>query len=296
MQISTAAILHARTRNVDFRANLLAVPEDFSLEDVGYAKKKIVGSTRYFELAGQNGRRLVFSCGDHIISGISIRIGDLYRLCGKQPQYEFVDGNRDNYAFIGLVFPKNAVHTAVDIPYGAFLAEYEKYMLLRWEDAAEPAAYIPAKTQYCLRELPAAEKISTLLQQASGTAPQVMDSSADSVESFAAQAMLLAARQAPFSFCSDIPMANSLKEGGFTAATASNAAGILASLQKSSIPASPHISLDNTPRKNTSPPHHWDTPEDRRQKDTAKTAVSVPLLAVLGIMLTVLAVWLIMKH
>lgn len=295
MQISTATILHARTCNVDFRANLLAVPEDFSQEDIQLARKQIVSSTRYFELVGTSGRRLVFGNKTHVISGISIRIGDLYRLCGQEPQYEFVDGKRINYAFIGLVFPKCDLQAAVDIPYSTFLAEFEKYMLLRWEDANDSAALMHTKTDYCTRELPVSQKVSTLLQASDRTIPQVIDSKADSAESIAAQATLLAAQQDHFAFCSDIPTANCVRESNFNAVTSTNAASILASMQKSNTKVTTGDSASIPTQKNSPKQLCMEATQEKKKDQSIKSRTTVPFLVVAGIILLALVVWILAK-
>ena len=74
-------------------------------------------------LSGKYGRRLIFCNATVLVTGISIRIKDLYSACGKIARYETVDGNRENYAFIGLVIPKEQIAEAFDVPYTAFSAK-----------------------------------------------------------------------------------------------------------------------------------------------------------------------------
>lgn len=232
MQLPTAPIIHARTKDVDFRANLLVVPHDFTPQDVQWARKYIVDSTRYFEMAGSDGRRVVFSNASFVVSGVSIRISDLYRLCGKQPQYDKVDGNRTNYAFIGFVFPRNQIQNPFDISHCVYLDTFEKYMALRWSDSNSPEALMHTRAAYEGISLHEATRVSNVLQISARSHPQVVDSRADTLESFAAQATILAAQQPHFAFCSDISMANCVLESSFTNVTSSNANSINNSIAK----------------------------------------------------------------
>lgn len=262
MTISAAPIIHARTKDVDFRANLLVVPDDFSQQDVQWARKYIADSTRYFELAGNDGRRVVFSNDSFVVSGISIRIGDLYRMCGKQPQYDKVDGNRTNYAFIGLVFRRNQIKNPFDISHCEYLDIFEKYMDLRWSDSNSPEALLHTKAAYEDITLPKAAQISNVLPMSAGAHPQVVDIKADTLESITAQATMLAAQQPHFAFCSDIPMANCVLEGNFTVVTSPNAKSINESLNK---------------RRETTgqpqPPN--DTPKDSAKNKANKTEIEI---------------------
>lgn len=232
MTISAAPIIHARTKDVDFRANLLVVPDDFSQQDVQWARKYIADSTRYFELAGNEGRRVVFSNDSFVVSGVSIRISDLYRLCGKQPQYDKVDGNRTNYAFIGFVFPRNQIQNPFDISLCVYLDMFEKYMALRWSDSNSPEALMHTRAAYEDISLHEATRVSNVLQISARSHPQVVDSKADTLESITAQAAILAAQQPHFAFCSDIPMANCVLESSFTNVTSTNANSITNSITK----------------------------------------------------------------
>ena len=103
MKALAAPIIHARTKDIDFRSGLLTIPEHFNNSDVQWARKYILDSTRYFELAGEDGRWTAFCNEDVVVTGVSIYIENLYKKCNRQPCYAQVDGKRRNYPAERLV-------------------------------------------------------------------------------------------------------------------------------------------------------------------------------------------------
>lgn len=234
MIISAAPIIHARTKNVDFRSNLLVVPTSFDSFDIQWVRKYITDSTRYFELVNELGRKVVCSNEKHIIVGLSIRIMDLYRLCNREPQYDRVDGNRVNYAFIGFALEKDTVTEPVDISYSNYLEQYEKYMDLRWNDSINSSAsLLHTKVDFCGFDFPRAENISNVLNNPEKSIPIAINSDIASIEAISAEAIILAASCDNFAFCSDLPNATSVVDSKFNIVTSTNAKSINDSINRS---------------------------------------------------------------
>ena len=226
MILSVAPIIHARTMDVDFRSNLLVVPENFGPEQVQWARKFILASTRYFEFSGENGRRVVFGNRDLVVTGLSIRIEDLYKHCGKAPRYHQVDStNRTNFAFIGFVIPGSCVKKGFDVPESMLLEQFERYMALRWEDAvSDQRAFVSTRVPYVQLDFPEAKEISKVLRPSN--VPYAIGETVHDLDSLCAQAALLAAKHPGFAFCSDIPNAKCAVESSFQVMTAKNPAAI----------------------------------------------------------------------
>lgn len=227
-----APIIHARTKNNDFPSQLLVVPNNFSPNDILWARKYITQSTRYFELAGREGRRLIFCNHSMLVSGISIRIGDLYYLCGKEPHFDKVDGNRVNYAFIGLVIPKTEITKAFDIPYSAFLDQYEKYMGLLWETPYNENGISATKSEYTHIEFPDAKSICDIPNLKQDNAKCILDTNYATLDSVCAKVTHIMKNKSKCGFCSDIPNANSVIESDFTIVTSANAQSIIDAIER----------------------------------------------------------------
>lgn len=227
-----APIIHARTKNNDFPSQLLVVPNNFSSSDVLWARKYITQSTRYFEFAGKEGRRVVFCNQSTIISGISIRIGDLYELCGKEPHFDKVDGNRVNYAFIGLVIPKSEITKAFDIPYSIFLNQYGKYMELLWETPYNENGISATKSEYTHIEFPLAGSICDIPNLMQDNAKCILDVNYASLDSVCAKVTLIMKSKRNCGFCSDIPNANSVIESDFNIVTSPRAQSIIDAIER----------------------------------------------------------------
>ena len=228
-----APIIHARTKNNDFPSKLLVVPENFTNEDISWARKYITQSTRYFELSGKYGRRLIFCNATVLVTGISIRIKDLYSACGKIARYETVDGNRENYAFIGLVIPKEQIAEAFDVPYTAFLEQYEKVMDSLWEVPFNEGGITSTISQYTCITLPKAQNICDSIPDITNEKTKcVLDIDYAPIDSVCARVTMLMLNQKVLGFCSDIPTANTVIESDFSIVTAKNAQQIIDTLER----------------------------------------------------------------
>lgn len=234
MKALAAPIIHARTKDVDFRSGLLTIPEHFKDSDVQWARKNILDSTRYFELAGEDGRWVAFCNEDVVVTGVSIYIENLYKKCNMQPCYAQVDGRRKNYAFIGFVIQKSDITEAFDVPYCMLLEQYEKYMELRWDDSLDDISNSLSATrvEYQSVNFPAAKNVSNVLKLYDRQKKTVLDLGVDSLESILAQLMLIMKNECNLSFCSDMPNATSVIESQFRIVTSGNAHGIISTIQK----------------------------------------------------------------
>lgn len=234
MKALAAPIIHARTKDVDFRSGLLTIPEHFKDSDVQWARKYILDSTRYFELAGEDGRWVAFCNEDVVVTGVSIYIENLYKKCNMQPCYAQVDGRRKNYAFIGFVIQKSDITEAFDVPYSMLLEQYEKYMKLRWDDSLDDTSKSLSATraEYQSVNFPTAENVSNVLKLYDRQKKTVLDLGVDSLESILAQLMLIMKDECNLSFCSDMPNATSVIESQFRIVTSGNAHGIISTIQK----------------------------------------------------------------
>lgn len=228
-----APIVHARTKNNDFPSKLLVVPDNFTNEDISWARKYITQSTRYFELSGKYGRRLIFCNETVIITGISIRIKDLYLACGKPARYEIVDSNRENYAFIGLVIPKEQITEPFDVPYTVFLEQYEKVMDSLWDVPYCENGITSTISQYTFITLPKTENICESIPDITSEKTRcVLDNDYASVDSVCAGVTMLMLNKKALGFCSDIPTANTVIESDFSVVTARNAQQIIDTLER----------------------------------------------------------------
>lgn len=234
MKALAAPIIHARTKDVDFRSGLLTIPEHFKSSDVQWARKYILDSTRYFELAGENGRWTAFCNENVVVTGVSIYIENLYKKCNRQPCYAQVDGRRKNYAFIGFVIQKSDITEAFDVPYSMLLEQYEKYMELRWEDSLDDTSNSLSATraEYQSVNFPTAGDVSNALKLYDRQKKTVLDLGVDSLESILARLMLIMKDECNLSFCSDMPNATSVIESQFQIVTSKNAYGIINTIQK----------------------------------------------------------------
>lgn len=220
MQLPTAPIIHARTRDVDFRANLLVAPDWFSPSDTAWCRTYITESTRYFEMVGQRGRRVLFCNEKTVVIGLSIFIQSLYGLCGKEPKYHLVDGNRTNYAFIGFAFPRTAITQPFAIPPSMFLEQFEKYMDLRWQDSGtEKESLVATKAPPMTMDFPVTTSVSSVLKYPLTHEKQVFHS--DTVASDKVIAEILSKLRHGWNpaFCSDLPNSTSFLDSHFNIAT-----------------------------------------------------------------------------
>ena len=235
MKILAAPIIHARTKNVDFRTKLLVRPEDFTDSKSENVRGYILSSTAFFELAGSEGRRVVLCDDKHVITGVSIKIASLSEVCGRKSKYCYVeDGKRSNYAFIGLVVPKTEIRQAFDVPLTLLFDLYEKYMEQRWDEADIPANYEPVKAAYEQFDLPLSRMVSDLEVEKLPPQKCVIDLKRDQTEAIAARVLWEMGRNSAFqkAFCSDMPSAASILKSKFEIVTSENAAVIRQQLLK----------------------------------------------------------------
>lgn len=212
--LNAAPVIHARLKNNDFPSGLLVAPEDFTQEDIRFCRKKITASTGYFEMAGEDGRRVFFCNERYAVIGASITIRRLFEKCGKKPDYVYVDGRRINYGFMGLVIPKSELgaHIAIDFPYQQILNAYEYYMDKLWDittnfTSAERAPY---------RRLSFEEShmnISSIPGFERGKAA-VIDENEISADELTACLMNQTRHLGEFSFCSGAPNVSFVQKGG----------------------------------------------------------------------------------
>lgn len=227
-----APIIHARTKNNDFPSKLLVVPDDFSTSDIFWAKKYISDSTRYFELSGKEGRRVIFCNENWIVSGISIRIGDFYRACSREAKYEFVDGKRINYAFIGVVVDKNELSAAVEFPLDDLLNIYEHYMEMLWDKTYEEKGLEVVKGLYEPYLFPEAEELCDIPVIDKGKPKLVIDDKFAPLDRVMATVTGQMLHLSAYAFCSNMPNATSVIESDFFVVTSPNAGGIIEVMKK----------------------------------------------------------------
>ena len=255
MKINAAPLIHARTAYVDFRSAMLFVPQDWEDSKVKWARSFITASTRYFELAGTNGRRLVFSDGIHIVTGISICISDLYKLCGDTTtEYAYVDGKRTNYAFIGLVIRNEDLKSAFDIPLSVFLSVYQKYIAMRWNERQSNQgnqAWENMKVPYEMFDLSNAEEVLDIetiggrVTRTDISIERIVQADVSTREALVAGTLSeILKGKYRFSFCSDMPNVKSIKESDFKLVTSPNADAVLKKINDESLEKTGNANLD----------------------------------------------------
>ena len=227
-----APIIHARTKYNDFPYGLLVTPEGFRPQDAKWARTYITQSTRFMELSSNRGRRVVFCNDSFVVTGLSIRIADLYALCGKTPKYDKIGPDRSNFAFIGLVIPKNEVGTAFDVPYSVFLEQYEAYMRLLWEIPYSETGLTAVSAPYTALCLPEAAAVCELPALENENMRIVLDTDYAPLDAICAKITQMAAGMPELGFCSDVPNAVSVISSQFSVVTAKNAQQIIAALER----------------------------------------------------------------
>lgn len=234
MILNAASIIHGRTKNVDFRSGLLVRPENFSEEDALLARKYITSSTRYFEMAGSGGRRVVFPIGNTVVTGISLCFSELYKKTGRPEQYVEVDNGRTNYGFVGFAIPIRELSSPFELSYDALADEFEKYMSLRWEDEDEDcASRQSAISNYQPMDFWETQTAGDIdFSILDGKHKCVIGSDVDTAEHIAAAVTMAIPVNPTLSFCSDLPNVTSVKESRFVVVTSDNAASIKNSLEK----------------------------------------------------------------
>lgn len=231
MKLNYAPVIHARTKYVDFRKGLLVLPSDFSDTDAGYVHSLVLDSTRFFELAGTSGRRIVFGNGKFIVSGISIVFQELFKLCNKEPEFNRVDheNGRLAYGFVGIVISVSGKHTLFDIPNEVFLDIYSKHIQTRWEETTETKDVFDSKrVAYEEINLPGAVSIADLdTQFLNRRGKLLLEDIPEDRDATVAYVLSKALRGERIAFCSDITMPKLIAESGFDIVTCKNASSIL---------------------------------------------------------------------
>jgi hypothetical protein len=226
MMTQYAPLIHVRTKFVDFRSGFLVQPENFTEEDVNWAKRLVLDSTRYFELCSEKGRRVVFSNGRLVVSGLTILIEELFKLCGKKPEYHRVDESQKRlaYGFIGVVLPAFSVKDPFDIPYDVFLETYLRYVVPRWEENLSEAAHEVTRAKYLTRELPKAAVVAELEYLHNKIQNKiVLNENIAEREGIAAYVLHKALQGDRITFCSDITLPKAIEESAFDIVTCKNA-------------------------------------------------------------------------
>lgn len=232
--MQTFTIIHARTLNNDFPAGLLVYPNNFSHEKVMWARDYITNSTRFIELVSPQGRRVIFADNSTLITGISINIKDLYKLCDREPKYANVETTRTNYAFIGFAIPKSEISYAFDVPYSLFLEQYEKYMEKLWHTEFQETGLSCTMSDYYNIDFPAAKEVFSF-PLISTTDKTVIDEKTTNVESICAGVTMIIKDHNDIGFCSDVPNAKCVIESKFSIVSAKDAKRIQDNLQSKSV-------------------------------------------------------------
>ena len=232
MQIPAAFIIRGRIKNNDFPYNFLVSPENFSAQKVTWARKFAVDSTRYFDLNRDEGRRVIFCDDEYVVSGVSIDISALCEKCEHEATYAKVDGDRNNYAFMGFVFKKGMDYDAFDIPYEMFLGQYERYMSVLWEIPSAANGLDAVTSQYEMFSFPEVYELEyddLLLHTGKKL---VIDSRSLDIASLTASITKRMWRIDEFSFCSNLPNGKSVLESDFSVVTSSNSDAIRKAIQE----------------------------------------------------------------
>lgn len=247
MKLKVSPVIHGRTKNNDFPGSLLVAPSDFDNNDILWARERITDSTRFFDLVSNEGRRLVFSNSKVIVSGISIKIADLYKLCNKEPQYATVEQRRTNYAFIGFAIPKSEITSVFDVPYTLFLELYEKWMKELWETPFQENGMSCAKAEYVQNDFHEVSDVCDNIKSNNNGKPIIVDSSVAPVECIAAKAMEFAIQSNEFAFCSNLTIKSAVADSCFNMVTSSKAASIAAGIPGSILVTEKYVQVEKKP-------------------------------------------------
>lgn len=275
MNLNAAPVIHARIKNNDFPSSLLVAPSDFDSSDISWARKHITDSTRFFEMVSNEGRRVVFSNSKVLITGISINIAELYKLCGKEPKYDMVENRRTNYAFIGIAIPKSEISSVFDVPYSLFLAQYEKWMKVLWDEPFRENGMPCTKADYAPIDFPEAADVCDNIRISNSGKPVIVDSGVAPIECIAAKATEFAINSNNFAFCSNIDMKKIVTESNFDMITSPRAASIADGIPGSTLIIYKYV---NTTRK---PPEiitesHTDKTDQIKEPESTKINVYIP--------------------
>lgn len=231
MKIKFAPLIHARTKYVDFRSNFLITPCDFTEKDIRHAHSLVLDSTRFFELAGNTGRRVVFGNGKFVITGITIIFKELFNLCNTTPEFCKVDREEGRlaYGFVGMALPISATQAVFDVPVENFSNIYRNGVAQRWEETtSSDGVFETIESAYSEVEVPAASQIADLDPLYMHTSNiLILEDDIKEREKIAAYALSRALRGEVIAFCSDIKMPKAIAESGFNIVTCKNANSIM---------------------------------------------------------------------
>ncbi|SFR92131.1 hypothetical protein [Anaeromicropila populeti] len=274
MKLNYAPIIHARTKYVDFRKGLLVLPVDFSETDAQDVHSLVLDSTRFFELAGTSGRRVVYGNGKFVVSGISIIFQELFKLCNKEPEFNRVDheNGRLAYGFVGVVFPVASRPNLFDIPNEVFLNIYLKHIKTRWEETTETEnVFGSKKVEYEEIDLPDAGRIANFDTQLSNRSGKLLlEDIPEDCDATVAYVLSKALRGERIAFCSNITIPKLISESRFDIVTCRNASSILPPevqvrpLQNQPEPAD-NYSLKRTAQRLPKKMHLYEPPKKKKE-------------------------------
>jgi len=157
MKIYLAPIIHGRTLEIDFRENLIAIPDDFDQGKVDWAKDYILNSTDKIETLRNNIRHILFSDKTHIVVGVSAYLTTLINSSAAFDKLPVKDSHgRQMYVFIGFAMKRDLLKNInlFEIPLDRYINTYQEYVLPRWnEHINEKNANNPTSMNYALLDV-----------------------------------------------------------------------------------------------------------------------------------------------
>lgn len=131
-------IIHARTKNMDYPANFMVRPKDFTKADIAWTSKRILTATTNVEFM-ENERWIILKNKQRCIAGAVILIKDLYEKSStnktEADKKYFKDGRgRTTLAFIGLSIIGEKFDSVIDIDYDCLWKIYKNYIADIWEE------------------------------------------------------------------------------------------------------------------------------------------------------------------
>lgn len=150
-----APIIHSRTKYIDFRDRLLAVPNDYNEDDINWAQKYILSSTQDIDYQDNHIKSIIFNGQKHLIIGITTKINYLVSTCNTSQDFAIKDEkSRSVYAFIGFSIKHTTLDNLANLPpfeiqNAIYLESYNKIMATRWDEThSSPGATDPTFTEY----------------------------------------------------------------------------------------------------------------------------------------------------
>ncbi len=111
-----AAIVYGRSYHLDFR--FITVPEDFSTQDINWAAKYILATTRKARKLDSNPRWSLFKNDSHCVVGVTCMVKDLIGKLGENSIEVMArdDRGRPLYVFVGYVAQLDKKMHLLDLP------------------------------------------------------------------------------------------------------------------------------------------------------------------------------------